>query len=56
MNAHHKNPVPPELTGDTGTDWALWQLSLTLAEIARNVQVQPELQCSGQMEVQSDCR
>lgn len=25
---------PPELTGDPHTDWALWELSLTLSEIA----------------------
>lgn len=29
--------IQPVLTGDRHTDWALWRLSLVLAEIARNI-------------------
>ncbi len=34
---------PPKLTGNSHTDWVLWELSLTLSEIARNSDgVRPE--------------
>lgn len=32
----HSHRCPPKLTGDSHTDWVLWELSLTLSEIARN--------------------
>ncbi len=32
----HSHRCPPVLTGDPHTDWVLWELSLTLSEIARN--------------------
>lgn len=47
---------PPDLTGDPHTNWVLWELSLTLADIARNVQTRPKLQFTRQEEAECDCR
>ncbi len=55
-NASVTRRYPPQLTGDPHTDWVLWELSLTVAEIARNIQTWPELQSPSQEEAQSDCR
>ncbi len=55
-NASVTRRYPPELTEDPQTDWVLWELSLTLAEIARDVQTRPELQSPSQEEAQCDRR
>ncbi len=36
MVGRSRSVTPPELTGDSHTDWVLWELSLTLSEIAQS--------------------
>ncbi len=55
-NASVARRYPPELTGDPHTDWVLWGLSLTLADIARNSLSPSELQSPSQEEAQCDRR
>ncbi len=55
INAPITAQCPPELTGDPHTDWVLWELSLTLSEITRNVRTRQDRQSPSGEEATSDC-
>ena len=48
--------IQPVLTGDRHTDWALWRLSLVLAEIARNISGENDYSAESLSALDGECK